>query len=387
MLMSHQTASAYQITLSAVKTTMPVFGKLKQVFTSQSSQAESVTRHDVLKFMDVPVTDADCRFCPDPCDQDHDDVPKMNIDTESDLLGSVKPFRRQVVVSTGKSDWHQEVTEADGTLAAFLCSANKRRHTRSDSTGKASSSPNDDEPLPSGLFTQDTSDRLSILNGSHHSLSLQHDSASTLETVIILPDYKVITDVPRSLEGAETLWKSALDPAYGRSGAPGRSDTFKSWILPYSCLILLCSHKRRDKRCAITAPVLEKTFTQYLEREGWEVHTDLEDMSSEPTLELLLSTGNANSADPETVYQSQLTALPAQRRALILRNSHVGGHKFAGNVIIYTPAGASVWYGRVTSHHVESIVKNTVIGGCVLPPILRGGLNLARPGCRTLYDW
>ncbi|KAI6047120.1 Sucrase/ferredoxin-like-domain-containing protein [Pisolithus marmoratus] len=383
---------------------MPVFGKLKQVFTSQSSQAESVTRHDVLKFMDVPVTDADCRFCPDPCDQDHDDVPKMNIDTESDLLGSVKPFRRQVVVSTGKSDWHQEVTEADGTLAAFLCSANKRRHTRSDSTGKASSSPNDDEPLPSGLFTQDTSDRLSILNGSHHSLSLQHDSASTLETVIILPDYKVITDVPRSLEGAETLWKSALDPAYGRSGAPGRSDTLQ--VMDSTLLVLnlalfaqkarqaLRNHCPGPREECVSPPVrparlpdIHQAFTQYLEREGWEVHTDLEDMSSEPTLELLLSTGNANSADPETVYQSQLTALPAQRRALILRNSHVGGHKFAGNVIIYTPAGASVWYGRVTSHHVESIVKNTVIGGCVLPPILRGGLNLARPGCRTLYDW
>ncbi|KAI6164925.1 Sucrase/ferredoxin-like-domain-containing protein [Pisolithus thermaeus] len=355
----------------------------RRVFIGQSNQANSVSQDDLLKSVDVPVIDADCRFCPDPCDQDHDDFAKMSIDMESDLLGSVKPYRRQVSPASIHDLWvdrlttrqgchfdrkirlASEVTEADGTLAAFLCSANERHCTSSDSTGKASSAPNDNKPLPPGLFTQDTSNRLSILNGSHHSLSLHHDPASTLETVIILPDYKVVTDVPRSLEGAETLWKSALDPAYGRSGAPERSDTLKSWVLPYSCLILLCSHKRRDKRCAIAAPVLEK------KREGWEVHTDLEDLSSKPTLEPYLV--------------SRL--FPGQHRALILRNSHIGGHKFAGNVIIYTPTGASVWYGRVTSHHVESIVANTIIDGRVLSPILRGGLNIARPGCRTVYDW
>ncbi|KAI6097415.1 hypothetical protein EDD16DRAFT_1668386 [Pisolithus croceorrhizus] len=243
---------------------MSVVGKLKRVFIGRSNQENSVSQDDLLKSVDVPVIDADCRFCPDPCDQDHDDFAKMSIDMESDLLGSVKPYRRQVSPASIHDLWTgiREVTEADGTLAAFLCSANERHCTSSDSTGKASSAPNDNKPLPPGLFTQDTSNRLSILNGSHHSLSLHHD-----------PCLDTRDDVPRSLEGAETLWKSALDPAYGRSGAPERSDTLKSWVLPYSCLILLCSHKRRDKRCAIAAPVLEKTFTQYLEREGWEIYT------------------------------------------------------------------------------------------------------------------
>lgn len=54
---------------------------------------------------------------------------------------------------------------------------------------------------------------------------------------------------------------------------------------------------------------------------------------------------------------------------------------------IYTPQGAGVWYGRVTPHDVESIVINTIIGGLVLPPLLRGGVNLSRPGCKTLNDW
>lgn len=54
---------------------------------------------------------------------------------------------------------------------------------------------------------------------------------------------------------------------------------------------------------------------------------------------------------------------------------------------IYNPQGSGIWYGRVTTHEVESIVKNTILGGEVLPPLLRGGLNLSRPGCKNLHDW
>ena len=54
---------------------------------------------------------------------------------------------------------------------------------------------------------------------------------------------------------------------------------------------------------------------------------------------------------------------------------------------IYTPSGSGIWYGRVTPHDVDSIVMNTIINGLVLPPLLRGGLNLSRPNCSTLNDW
>ncbi|KIM67916.1 hypothetical protein SCLCIDRAFT_107247 [Scleroderma citrinum Foug A] len=369
---------------------MSALGKLKAILTGsrRNSPAPTPELYDALNSADVPITAADCRTCPDPCDQDHDDYTRrISVDMDSELLGTVKPYRRQVVISTGKSDWQHEVTEADGTLAAFLSSINENLRTKPDTPDAKSANrsvPGSVKSLPPGVFTQETAGRLSILNGSHNSLTLHHDATSTLDTVIVLPDYKVVSDVPRSLDGAKMLWTTALDPAHGRLGSPERSGTLTSWILPYSCLILLCSHKRRDKRCAVVAPVLEKTFTQCLEHEGWEVHTDLEDFSGRPTLESLNTPGGP---DPETAYRSQLRALSGEHRALILRNSHIGGHKFAGNVIIYTPGGSSVWYGRVTPHHVESIVKNTIIGGQVLPPILRGGLNLDRPGCKSLYDW
>ena len=44
-------------------------------------------------------------------------------------------------------------------------------------------------------------------------------------------------------------------------------------------------------------------------------------------------------------------------------------------------------YGRVTPHDIESIVENTIVKGLVLPPLLRGGLNLSKPNCKSLNDW
>ncbi|KAG1892706.1 Sucrase/ferredoxin-like-domain-containing protein [Suillus subluteus] len=345
-------------------------GKLK-AFVFGSPNGTNVYQN--LETANVPVTTAECRSCADPCDQDHDDFPsRMDIDMDSDMLGSVKPYRRQVVISTGKTDWENEVTKAEGTLAALLKTADS-----SSSTPKKPKSTND--PLPSGLFSHAEAKKLAILNGSHRPFS--HDESE--DTVIVLPDFMVVSGVPRTLAGAEALWKAALDPALDRVGVTTRTDSLNTWVLPYSCLILLCSHKRRDKRCAIAAPILEKTFHQYLEREGWEVHTDLYDLTSEPSLESQAS----STTEKEQLIETQLRSLHAEQRALILMNSHVGGHKFAGNCIIYTPRGAGVWYGRVTPHEVESIVKHTIIDGQVLPTILRGGVDLPCRGKKTLYDW
>ncbi|KAI9574914.1 Sucraseferredoxin-like protein [Boletus coccyginus] len=341
---------------------MTVLAKFK-AFLAGTLPPDAQKVYDNLRAADVPVSDAAY----------HDDYSdKISIDMESDMLGSVKPYRRQVIISTGKSDWPKEVTEADDTLAAFLSSVNEKLQGQKRDK-------NTQKPLSAGLFTENDTGRLSIQNGSHHSFSQDPSE----ETVIVFPDFKVIADVPRSPAGAKTLWTTALDPLYGRLGAEYRSDSLRSWALPYSCVILLCSHKRRDKRCAVVAPVLEKAFTHYLEHEGWVVHTELEDLSENPTLESSLISG----PEPEIAFETQLKALGGEQKALILRTSHIGGHRFAGNVNIYNPQGTSVWYGRVTPHDVESIVKNTIIDGLVLPPILRGGMNLARTGCKALHDW
>jgi hypothetical protein len=65
---------------------------------------------------------------------------------------------------------------------------------------------------------------------------------------MIFPEWKIICEVPNSSSGA----KAVLD------GLVGQQTQLKSWTLPYRAVVLLCSHKKRDKRCHIAAPLLEK---------------------------------------------------------------------------------------------------------------------------------
>ena len=72
--------------------------------------------------------------------------------------------------------------------------------------------------------------------------------------------------------------------------------------------------------------------------------------------------------------------------------SHVGGHAFAGNVIVYIPpgypvelnksmggkditsplAGMGIWYGRVEPKHVQGILDVTVRKGNIIGELWRG---------------
>jgi hypothetical protein len=68
------------------------------------------------------------------------------------------------------------------------------------------------------------------------------------ESVMIFPEWKIICEVANSSAGA----RAVLD------GLVGQRTQLKSWTLPYRAVVLLCSHKKRDKRCHIAAPLLEK---------------------------------------------------------------------------------------------------------------------------------
>lgn len=129
--------------------------------------------------------------------------------------------------------------------------------------------------------------------------------------------------------------------------------------------MLAGSHKRRDNRCAIAAPKLEHcayqstlpthrglliaptiriALTLALEREGWEVHHQVEDPSiSGPALEDDPVLSPLSPADTEAELRRRLQHVDAEhKRALILYSSHIGGHKYAGNVIVRIPTSLSL---------------------------------------------
>lgn len=70
-------------------------------------------------------------------------------------------------------------------------------------------------------------------------------------------------------------------------------------------------------------------FTQSLEDHGWSVDTEIEHPSGPPLEELQ----KTDQEDDELVTK-QLQEFASEKKALILRNSHTGGHRYAGNCIV-----------------------------------------------------
>lgn len=71
-------------------------------------------------------------------------------------------------------------------------------------------------------------------------------------------------------------------------------------------------------------------FTQTLLGEGWDVHTQLEDPTGSPLEDY------HDDDEKEAEFSRRLQELDEDlpKRALILKTSHIGGHKYAGNVIV-----------------------------------------------------
>ncbi|KAI4215165.1 MAG: hypothetical protein LQ351_002480 [Letrouitia transgressa] len=121
--------------------------------------------------------------------------------------------------------------------------------------------------------------------------------------------------------------------------------------------ILICSHASRDTRCGILGPLLAAEFVRQI-----------------------------SLADPGSSVSTSRVA----------QISHIGGHAFAGNVIVYMPPahtqernlqegdnpagsplnGAGVWYGRVEPRHVAGILRETVGNGKVIRELWRGGMAM-----------
>jgi hypothetical protein len=139
-------------------------------------------------------------------------------------------------------------------------------------------------------------------------------------------------------------------------------------------LVLVCGHAKRDMRCGITGPILRAEFEKMLPKKGMQILKGPIEIST-PSQEHLLE-----------FHQEEKRDWKGTARVGLI--SHIGGHKFAGNVILYVPpgaktgvgkdhplAGCGIWYGRVEPKHVEGIVQETVLEGKVIEDLFRGGIK------------
>lgn len=64
----------------------------------------------------------------------------------------------------------------------------------------------------------------------------------------------------------------------------------------------------------------------------------------------------------------------------IFNINHLGGHRYAGVMLILFPSGAYISYGRVTPQEIPRVVEDTILMGKIVPGLLRNAVGVTRKG-------
>ncbi|KAI4230782.1 MAG: hypothetical protein LQ349_006037 [Xanthoria aureola] len=268
------------------------------------------------------------------------DLPRADTDVPSDLaIDRIKPlnntvpyYNQHIIISTGKSDWESRIeNETEGAnMAKALKEMTKR-------------TPGLDDPTPVTMISN------SSFPIRQHQGTLDEPSSDCLSgSIYLFPQFLFFPRILNTEAHHNRLVHTYLSPRQDRESATASPPEFAEPQPITKPTILICSHASRDRRCGILGPLLHREF--------------------------------------ETCAQKEELNIDA---AMI---SHVGGHAFAGNVIVYIPpnypvelnksmggkditsplAGMGIWYGRVEPKHVQGILDVTVRKGSIIGELWRG---------------
>ncbi|KAL9068710.1 MAG: hypothetical protein Q9161_006024 [Pseudevernia consocians] len=352
-----------------------VFQKGKAFLTPRTS-TDSIPRTTIFIFPKVdPAIDGE--DCDHDCETCEIQYPKgFKIDEEEKLYGHVKGFATHLLVATGKTDWVKDVSDEKGSVMEAV-----RDCEVEPSNGKLMLSASN-LPVP-----------------SHEPCLPKHRPT----TVLLLPAFTFIDDVTPTK--VPQLIDNYISPApttsmplnHSAIPSPGSQEApFQTRPCPHKYLILMCSQRTRDARCGQSAPLLQREFERHLR--------------------------------PLGLYRDMHDERPGGVGIYFI--SHVGGHKFSANVMIYRRADAvgnkrevpdaignangrmedgdkgigiekeddrvgeeemakgweeeegaqCIWLARVRPEDCEGIIKYTLLQGKVVKPErqLRGGFDRAK---------
>ncbi|KKK21559.1 hypothetical protein ARAM_006473 [Aspergillus rambellii] len=282
---------------------------------------------------------------------------RFDVDQEDTLYGNVDGWATHLLVATGKADWVRDVADEEGSVMEAVARggvvAGNGRYL--------------------GLENETLCVEYARSDEYHQHEKGQRQHQPT--TVMLLPGFTLIDHVTPALvpdlirdfvDQAPTTTTPLLRLSLSDTAAAAASRTpLRSRPCPHAAVILLCSQGTRDARCGQSAPLLRREFERHLRPLG--LHRDLDDDR------------------PGGVG--------------IYFISHVGGHKYAANVIVYRRrdfgwhrgqraaggtdeaddegAAQGIWLARVRPEDCENIVRYTVLQGKVVKPgqQLRGGFD------------
>ncbi|KAJ3375736.1 hypothetical protein GGF31_002940 [Allomyces arbusculus] len=309
-----------------------IFSNIKSVASSLSlrslvSRRGSQQANDDAEYpSSIDFTDA-CAACDNPCAEHaaYSVRTEAQIDKTSTLAGSIKPYTHHLLLCTGNAafSWASHI-DADSKLAAKIDDVASSLKGTKRTAGSGADA-------PVGRVVVTACDRPRSNPAVHFDA---HGDEVEAVDILVFPDHVMITDV--TIENAESVlthWFQHNTLPRAPAGA-----SFAPQVLPveHKHHVLVCAHKKRDSRCGESGPILIREFHRVIDRDFPDLH------------------------DQVAVYGT----------------SHIGGHKFAGTLIMY-PSGD--WYGRVHTCDVTTLVQEQVRGGHTVKKLWRGrGLPLAK---------
>ncbi|CAK9437965.1 uncharacterized protein LODBEIA_P23430 [Lodderomyces beijingensis] len=263
--------------------------------------------------------------CPETCADCSVTYPKsLKFEETEPLWDSTKPYGLHLNIATGKTDWPHDATGTPDTLSNAVAAWGSA-HSNTTPLGNIKvtcCSLGSDE-----LFTDD------------------EYIAEQKGDILVLPFFLWIKGV--QIEQVDAVLTRLLDILAKNSHPVVPATTLKELqqhipqlsVDANRAYIFMCSHRTRDKRCGVTAPIMKKELDIVLrERELYRDHGD---------------------STPGGVTVAYV--------------NHIGGHKFAANVIIYLREnGKNIWLGLCKPNNVVPIVDECILaGGKVWPDKVR----------------
>ncbi|ANB14112.1 Apd1p [Sugiyamaella lignohabitans] len=288
---------------------MGLLGKFVSTFVDSSQASSNVSEI-------FPVADCSADEC-GACEKGYPS--SVKIETDTPLWGSAKEWKLHVLVSSGKTDWKHDVSDEPDVAGRVVKAIDHSRGTLEKQLGGSI------KLNASSMLPQET---------SHIDVEKANNAVST--TLLLLPFFVIVHNV--TAENVTDLLSEVIK-AYTNLTI---QDLFKQKPEFFTAsgnkgYILLCSHRTRDKRCGITAPIMRKKLE--IELRHHNLHRDL------------------GHDEPGGVT--------------VLFVNHVGGHKFAANVFLYLKSGEALWMARVQPQHAQPIVETTILEGKVFPELMR----------------
>lgn len=210
-------------------------------------------------------TSSDCTSCPSPCSI-HESLPEFlakKIDTDAPLAGSLKPYYQHILVKYGSARrWPEHVDSVEGSFLAqtseLLSSFDSHKNEKEVLEPKFRS-------LLSAFETgvlEDVQGDESSPSDSNQSL----DASSDKTTVLLFPLALEFPDLSFS-----QLKKIIQDLQETSDTILPESITSLAKPIASSATILVCSHKKRDKRCGVAGPQIVHEFLNQVKEQELDV--------------------------------------------------------------------------------------------------------------------